>query len=172
MAPGKKRRAEGSPATERFTKVLRTGEGISQSNQQLNTQSSMAALFRANKLVHDLKESQLRTILVQAYISHPEIAHIVDLEHTKMEHIDEAPSDSDHEPETASDIASESESDDAGGGDDREEEVDESESEDETAKKNKKVTQVRIWHDNRLRILTNLPLASTTRHFRCAFLLL
>ncbi|ESZ90790.1 hypothetical protein SBOR_8819 [Sclerotinia borealis F-4128] len=140
MVPPNKRKAEGSPATQRFTKVPRTGLQMGQSNPQ----SSMAALFRANKLVHDLKDSQLRTILVQAYITHPDIAHVVDLEHAKMEHLDEAPSESDAELDAAPDAASSSESEDItderprANGDD---EI--SGSENENPNKDRKVTELK-----------------------------
>ncbi|QSZ35001.1 hypothetical protein DSL72_007863 [Monilinia vaccinii-corymbosi] len=141
MPPSNKRKAEGAPATERFTKVHRTVDQMEQSNSQ--PYASMGALFRANKLVHDLRESQLRTILVQAYISHPEIAHVVDLEHAKMEHLDKTPSESDMEPDAAPDVASDPESDHTGEDAPEKENATISESDDETFNKNRKVTQLK-----------------------------
>lgn len=138
MASLNKRKAEEEvPLTEGSTKIARTANDM-----ELNSQASMAALFRANKLVHDLNESQLRTILVQAYVSRPEIAHVVDLEHEKMEHLDNAPSESDPEPEPASIPEADrtignynnlEDSDDEGSG-----------LEHEASKKNRRVTEVRM----------------------------
>lgn len=137
MASHNKRNAgEEVPLTEGSTKIARTANEM-----ESNPQTSMAALFRANKMVHDLKESQLRTILVQAYVSHPEIAHVVDLEHEKMEHLDKTPSESDPESDPVSlsgagravGVYKEREEDDEGSG-----------SEDEASKRKRKVTEVRI----------------------------
>lgn len=136
MASRNKRKAgEEVPLTEGSTKIARTANEM-----ESNPQTSMAALFRANKMVHDLNESQLRTILVQAYVSHPEIAHVVDLEHEKMEHLDKTPSESDPEPDPASvsgagrtvGVYKEREDDEGSG------------SEDEASKRKRKVTEVRI----------------------------
>ncbi|KAB8297028.1 hypothetical protein EYC80_002426 [Monilinia laxa] len=139
MAPSIKRKSKEVSVTERSTKVPKTVGQMEQSNPQ----NSMAALFRANKLVHDLKESQLRTILVQAYTSHPDIAHIVDLEHAKMEHIDEPLSESDAGPDIAPDLASDSVYDHIASENTPErDEVQISESDDETVKKNRKVTEL------------------------------
>ncbi|EDO04546.1 predicted protein [Sclerotinia sclerotiorum 1980 UF-70] len=136
MSLSNKRKA-GAPSIERSAKVPRTALGMEDSNSQI----SMAALFRANKLVHDLKESQLRTILVQAYVSHPEIAHVVDLEHAK---INETLSEPDAEPDPAPDSASDSEPDHVAGDHAREgSDNDMSASEDEMTKRNRKITEVR-----------------------------
>ncbi|CAD6442920.1 cce0648c-b097-42e2-b6e1-e502cac62b8c [Sclerotinia trifoliorum] len=136
MSSSSKRKA-GAPSTERSAKVSRTALDL----EHLNSQISMAALFRANKLVHDLKESQLRTILVQAYVSHPEIAHVVDLEHAK---INETPSGQDAEPDPAPDSASDSESDHVASDHARKgSDNDMSESEDEMSKRNRKVTELK-----------------------------
>lgn len=166
MASSNKRKGGALALAERSNKVPRTGVGMEPSNPQ----SSMAALFRANKLVHDLKESQLRTILVQAYVSHPDIAHVVDLEHSKMEHLDEAPSESEAEPDIAHDVVSDSESDNVSG----EENGDEmSGSEDETVNRNRKVTQVKTQLILcNAKTPANIYLAQTTRYFRVIHLLL
>ncbi|KAM0148572.1 hypothetical protein ACHAQE_009770 [Botrytis cinerea] len=136
MASHNKRNAgEEVPLTEGSTKIARTAKEM-----ESNPQTSMAALFRANKMVHDLKDSQLRTILVQAYVSHPEIAHVVDLEHEKMEHLDKTPSESDPESDPVSlsgagravGVYKEREEDDEGSG-----------SEDEASKRKRKVTELK-----------------------------
>ncbi|KAF7899445.1 hypothetical protein EAF00_003781 [Botryotinia globosa] len=137
MASLNKRKAEEEvPVKEESTEIARNANDM-----ELNPQASMAALFRANKLVHDLNKSQLRTILVQAYVSHPEIAHVVDLEHEKMEHLNEAPSESDPEPDPVSisevdravgDYNNQEDSDDEGSG-----------WEHEASKKNRRVTELK-----------------------------
>ncbi|KAM3065628.1 hypothetical protein ACMFMG_011336 [Clarireedia jacksonii] len=65
---------------------------------------SPVALFKANKLVNDLKESQIRILLVQAYLAHSDIAQAVETEHAKMEHWDVAAAPSESGSNVAGDL--------------------------------------------------------------------